>query len=593
MSPSGRALVPPVVLLGVVLLAAARPAPARADDNLIWWTAHALVKVRPGDRPDPSAARRGAGAPVTLSAARNEFEPFQVVLRARERPVRRVDAELTDLVAESGEARIASREATVYLERFVELRQPSSAAGGTGEWPDPLVPRVDPYADERRNAFPFDLAERRSQPLWVELYVPTGTAPGRYSGALRVTVAGSPRFSVPVTLHVQPFTLPSTSSLRTAFGFSGPRTLAQHRGRYTSDDDLYRLTRLYAEAALRHRVSLYGGAMVPPPERFTGDRARIDWSTYDRENGPFLDGTVFGADDPLPGARATAVDVTTKPGLDDRRKVLTWRAWAAHFREKGWLDRLFLYLWDEPRGPTDYPKVLHVGRLAREADPELPTLLTEQLVPELAGVVDVWAPLVNCLEPRPGVPNDCEATVAPAAYAKVRSGGSRLWVYTSCASHGCDRVGGPESAAWPSYAIDAPAVAARILPWIAFSLGLEGELYYDTVEAYGAGEDPWHDVRRHGGNGDGTLFYPGTPAEVGGRTDVPVPSLRLALIREGLEDYEYLVLAERAGAGALARSEARTVAPGTFDWSHDPEAVYAARAALAREIVRRREGGGS
>ncbi len=289
----------------------------------------------------------------------------------------------------------------------------------------------------------------------------------------------------------------------------------------------------------------------------------------------------------------TSIDVTTRPGLDDRQTVLTWRAWAAHFREKGWLDRLFLYLWDEPQGPGDYPKVLHAGRLARAADPGLPTLVTEQLVPALAGVVDVWAPLVNCLEPRPGVPNDCEATVVPAAYAKVRAGGAQLWVYASCASHGCDRVGGPESAAWPSYAIDASPVAARVLPWIAFSLGLEGELYYDTVEAYGAGNDPWTDVRRHGGNGDGTLFYPGTTARIGGRTDVPIPSLRLALVREGLEDYEYLVLAERAGAGALARSEARAVAPGTFDWSHDPKSVYAARAALAREIGRRQGGGGS
>ncbi len=234
--------------------------------------------------------------------------------------------------------------------------------------------------------------------------------------------------------------------------------------------------------------------------------------------------------------------------------------------------------------------MLHAGRLAREADPELPTLVTEQLVPALAGVVDVWAPLVNCLEPRPGVPNDCEATVAPAAYAKAGRGGARLWFYASCASDGCDRVGGPASAAWPTYTIDASPMAARILPWIAYSLGIGGELYYDTVEAYGPGEDPWTDVSRHGGNGDGTLFYPGTPAAIGGHTDVPVASLRLALVREGLEDYEYLVLAERTGADALAHSEARKVAPSTFTWSQDPETLYAARLALAREISRRQGG---
>jgi hypothetical protein len=162
-------------------------------------------------------------------------------------------------------------------------------------------------------------------------------------------------------------------------------------------------------------------------------------------------------------------------------------------------------------------------------------------------------------------------------------------------------VGGREFTGWPSYAIDAPPVAHRIMPWLAFHLGIDGELYYNTVEAYARGLDPWEEVRTHGGNGDGTLFYPGTPRWIGGATHVPVESVRLKLIREGLEDYEYLVLRARSGPGEEGRSRASTLAeslaPKTYRWDHDPEALYRARETLARELSnapaadRRWEGG--
>ena len=552
-------------------------------DGFVWWTTHALEKVRPDDSP---AGSPGRPAPVELFAARNEFEPFQLVLRAEERPLRGVDAEVTDLAAERGGAAIPSRHATVYLARPLRLARPSSIEGAAGEWPDPLVPRVDRYAGERRNAFPFDLEPERNQPLWIELYVPPETAPGAYRGEVRVSVGGETRLAVPLRLEVWPFTLPSTASLPTSFGFSGILAVREHHGRYTTDEENFELTRGYAEAALRHRISLHGRSMTPPPAVFRDGRAALDWERYDREVGPFLDGTVFAEDDPLPRARVTSIDVITPPELTERERVLYWRAWAEHFRERGWLDRLFLYVLDEPAGPEDYPEVLRLGRLAREADPELRVLLTEQLVPSLAGVVDVWVTLVNCLEERPGVGSYCEETVARPAYAAAERAGAGLWWYQSGVSHGCTQVGGEPFTGWPSYVIDAPAVAHRILPWLAWSRDIGGELYFNTVETFGReGSDPWRDVFAHGGNGDGTLFYPGTPERIGGSTHVPVESLRLKLIREGLEDYEYLALLERSGAGSAARARAAALGRSTFSWERSPEALYAARRAIGERLA--------
>ena len=42
-----------------------------------------------------------------------------------------------------------------------------------------------------------------------------------------------------------------------------------------------------------------------------------------------------------------------------------------------------------------------------------------------------------------------------------------------------------------------------------------------------------------GGNGDGNLLYPGTPDRIGGQSFIPIASVRLKQLRDGMEDNEY------------------------------------------------------
>ncbi|HUP24286.1 MAG TPA: glycoside hydrolase domain-containing protein [Thermoanaerobaculia bacterium] len=581
--------------LGVLLLLAAFGAPpgdrtardpsaagsshGAAAGDLQWWTTHALDKVRPRDRPRPSG-------PIELSAARNEFEPLQLVLRAGVEGLEVAGATVSDLLGPAG-ARVAGDQATVYVERWLRVRTPSSVEGEAGEWPDALVPAHDRYAGEKRRAFPVALQAGRNQPLWIDLYVPPSTPPGDYRGQVVAQVKGAPAVEAPIVLRVLPFTLPSTSSLPTSFGFSGISALRQHHGGYSSDADNQELSRVYATALLRHRISAHGGSMMPPEWEANAKRVSLRWERYDGEVKPFLDGTVFGDGEPLAGARVTSIDVRTPPSLPNpESKVLYWREWVRHFEQRGWLDRLFLYLWDEPSRDHHYPEVLAIGREARQAAPGLRTLLTEQLAPPLGDVVDVWATPVNCIERRPGIDPYCEETVTRREYAAAERAGRKVWWYQSCMSHGCGIVGdAPTFSGWPSYVVDVDAVANRIMPWLAFAYDIAGELYYNTVEAYNSERSPWDDQYLHGGNGDGTLFYPGTPDRIGGRTHIPIESVRLKLIREGLEDYEYLVLLERSGNAELARREVAKLARSVFDWDRRPEALYAARRALAGALA--------
>jgi hypothetical protein len=76
--------------------------------------------------------------------------------------------------------------------------------------------------------------------------------------------------------------------------------------------------------------------------------------------------------------------------------------------------------------------------------------------------------------------------------------------------------------------------------------------------------------------GDGQLLYPGV--------DGPIASIRLANIRDGLEDYEYLwLLAHRSGMKA-ARQACEPVTMSLETYTRFPEEVSAQREAIARRI---------
>jgi hypothetical protein len=238
-------------------------------------------------------------------------------------------------------------------------------------------------------------------------------------------------------------------------------------------------------------------------------------------------------------------------------------------------------LWDEPR-PADVPALVDRGRAALRAVPDLRTLVTTSFHQSVRDVVSIWVPLINCLEHRPGFDDYCD-TPPYSVYAQEVAAGRSLWFYQSCASHGCNGPGGPYFTGWPSYMIDAPGTANRVMQWVAWRFRMEGELYYSMNEAY-ADRGPWTNIRVSGGNGDGTLFYPGRPDRIGGTTDIPIESIRLKLIRDGMEDYEYLALLARLGGEKAATEFAARIVQAPYRWEGRPEAFLKVRQELGNTL---------
>jgi hypothetical protein len=94
-----------------------------------------------------------------------------------------------------------------------------------------------------------------------------------------------------------------------------------------------------------------------------------------------------------------------------------------------------------------------------------------------------------------------------------------------------------------------PASEQRALGWLSFEYDTSGELYWQTAKKL---TTAWTDQYFMGGNGDGTLFYPGTPSLIGGTHGIPIESIRLKRIRDGREDYEYLRWLADHGQSAVA-----------------------------------------
>jgi hypothetical protein len=128
------------------------------------------------------------------------------------------------------------------------------------------------------------------------------------------------------------------------------------------------------------------------------------------------------------------------------------------------------------------------------------------------------------------------------------------------------------------YTIDAAASQNRAMGWLAYLYDVSGELYYGVDQDL---QTAWTDQWEAGGNGDGTLFYPGTTDRIGGTHPIPIESMRMKLIRNGHQDYEYLKLASAAGHKAEARQIAQQLYPSTFDTIATDAEVDAARRQLA------------
>jgi MYXO-CTERM domain-containing protein len=529
-------------------------------------------KVRPTD-PPPAAQ-----SAMALSCAQNEFCAFQIAVTASGAAATVGDVSVGDLAGPPGQT-LAGSSALVYREGFLDIATASNQNGATGLWPDPLIPKVDAFYGETRNAFPASITAGQTQAFWVELHVPDGQAPGLYTGKATVTDGAGATTDVALTVHVRAFSLPSTSSLGSVYGFDWDGPCQGHFGGYgppnCDDQQLEAINALYFQDALNHRLTISALVYAPPISNGMGD-----FTTFDTLYGPFLDGTALTAPGQLQGAKITSLQYVGD------QTAASYAAWAAHFKAKGWFDRVFDYTCDEPPSGCDWTDIPKRAAIVHAGDPLFRTLTTTSIQEATSnGVlssIDILVPIVNYMY---GTPDDMYPGNQRSQYDAFLMGPNNLlWMYQSCEpSSSCSNGTSQGEDGYPTMFIDEPAVTNRAMQWMDFEYQVSAELYYDTTYAMDSLPDAWTSQYEFGNNGDGSIWYPGKPSVIGGTHDIPVESFRMKMLRGGMQDYEYLNLLTKLGDGAFAQQELAKLTQGA-SITMDPSVLDQARLDMADEI---------
>jgi hypothetical protein len=532
------------------------PNQARDAMTLTIWPELAALKIRPN-----TLAPQPAGTTVAAKGARGEGTCVQVVLRSDVAEAG-VTPSVTAFVGPGG-ASLAPGTLTLYRVDYINVTAVSDAAGALGEWPDPLVPIGQPF-----NGAPFSLTAGRTQPVWLDFRIPRATLPGDYAATFELRDAGGALLgSMPLRLTVWNIDLPPTSSLPTSYGFSRGAAFAIHYPGFPiqSNNTLAdQLTQRYQAEAAAHRITLdVVDAWVG------GQPPALDWTEWD----PFV--SAPGASSFLvPWPPGIPADPRTWSAAQTQMARNFWATAGQHYATRGWLAQSYLYTKDEPQA-ADYPINIGQSQNVHQADPRLRSLVTHEYDAGLAaGNFDIWVPNITQFDP-------AQAGSLAAAYQNEQANGKDVWWYDSNNSNFPDPIN-QQYGKWPDEFIDHHGVNQLVHGPVTWKYRLDGYLYYNTIQAYEAqNPDPWHQLYFFGTNGDGTLFYPGRASIIGGSSELPLPSIRMQLLRTSWTIYDELVMLRDRGRGADADAVANALVTAGAAWSVDPVVYENARQSLA------------
>ncbi len=531
-----------------------------------------------------------SSAPLRIHAARDEFEPFQLVVRSGSS--QSLPVSISDFA--QGSAVITAGNVSLHRVDYVPVTQLSDHFGRLGDWPDPLYP----VAPGSSLSFPANA----NQPLWFTVHVPRDAIPGVYQATVSIGTA-----TVPVELEVWNFALPSAIHLAGEWGFGWSDVVARYKGvidgvvqscYWTLLDALY-------EDFADHRLTPKGvgwpaGLNYPGGVEYNcngtldpeyGD----DWGFHSLaqkylSGGALDNGTGFpsflirGPADNWPPASRPSSFCSQSRGTDPPGNsaynakwfqywtaVSTYLAGTADYAAKG-----YYHIVNEPQTFADYNTVAYLARQTKAAAPAVRIMVSEQVEdliynnPTYPGAkIDIWLPTISNYE-------------VEKAHVRQQNSGEEVWWYFLYG----DRPPLPNPTV-----IDRPGLEARIIPWLAWLERVDGLLYYSTTDW---STNPWSQPWINDGNGDGFLFYPPKDSSVAfdacnAQSNRLVPSIRWELLREGMEDYEYLWLLNEGDPEIGVANEADSLAGGFIAsrtlFSRVPTDLEAARAAIAARLT--------
>ncbi|HUV13640.1 MAG TPA: DUF4091 domain-containing protein [Acidobacteriota bacterium] len=553
-----------------------------AEDKVKVWAVPSIQKVRPEAPVEAANLVWDARAKtVKVAGARNEHVPFQLVISTEPpanrylKPADGFWVEVTEL--RSSDNQIPGERVDLFFEHAILCYGKSSPVGDTGFWPDALAPLTEPFG----MGAAFRKAVR-NRAIWVDIHVPDSVPAGHYEAKILVSQDGRQLDELQLNLEVYDFSLPEETHMLAYIGVSGNWLSPAHSVEPGSKEAQTLLKRYY-DFLYSHRMEPWFNRLLQPEIEVKDGRVelRFDDELYQRYMvelktkrvvleavpGELTNGQTFGE-----------LSAEARARVGDYVKQVV-----AYFTQHNWAERLVLNSpIDEPNTAEHYEETRMWADIVHDIAPNIPFLVTESPVADRPE----WGNLTGHANNFSVHGNRLNDPAVRRAIDRERGRGGEVTWYISC-----DQVF-PQ----PNYFIDGPAIDPVMVPWITWRHSMNGILYW-AVNFWRQTPNPWEDpvtylsgfLCSEGGilNGEGSLLYPGNHVkQYTGQQNVegPVSSIRFELLREGIEDYEYLWLLKSLGAADLADRLVSEMVVDVRAFSRNVPAHFEIRERMARKI---------
>jgi len=505
------------------------PVYAAQRDTLSAWFVDSLVKVF-ADSPAATSKLE-----PTLLCARNGHGSLQVALRSESQRVARLRV-IAPRLGSAALAVQAYRVGTVHVNSHpTDTPLDEVVRGEVGPYPDPLFPLEKVIV----------LNASRTETVWVSVFTPAGARPGIYRGAVEID-AGKQKLKLPFHVEVFAATVPKEQKLWVTNWLWFERDLMEkHFPQLKSEPERYwkvlgnigRTMANYKQNVVFVPVRSLAKAQV------VGGALQYDFGLVDRwieifdkvglarriEGGHLCKRLGGGFDSPLvlPTDLIENGEIVHKDlSADDPHAEQNLREFLRqlrnHLKEKGWLSRYVQHVHDEPHG-AEMPIYRRFVHVVSEELPGVPTLDAISLHEEISAEEEttIWVPKLSTFDDR------LEAIAAHNAH------GGQSWYYICLDPRG----------RYLNRFIDFPTLKVRLLPWVNYRYGLTGYLHWGGNFWT---DQPFENVQPDWGGGfflpagDDAIVYPDP------KHDGVFVSVRLEVMREGIEDYELLMESARS-----------------------------------------------
>ena len=509
------------------------------------WTASAMDMLTPLAVPPAKVCK---SISLSLSLARRERESAQLLVSCG------ADTELSGVTVEIDPLKDASGrtlEGSVKWERvgYIPRRagytpHPCSPAPMEAWIPDPLLP-----------ASPFKVRKGATQSIWITVLAEARAKPGTYRSQVRVKQGGKTLAKVPLAAKVRNFELGSTFGLETAFslmdGFLRKMYPQTWKSRKKEAIDIM----------LDHRLNPDDISRTTPPE--------IEDLLHAKARGMNRFNILNIVPEPKRDVRYVLVAEPDELFTDEFYRAFTGRLrpYLKTLEANGLDSMAYIYGFDE-RKEEFYEGIDRMWKRLKADFPKLPVMTTTKMFQDLAaGKTNKF----NCITTDWYCPvsNDYKEDVADF----LRSKGKKVWWYTCCS---------PASPYANMASIEYPAVEGRlVLGYLTWLHRADGFLFWhvnnwrpdhkpmDEGDTYFPEWNTWNYL---GIPGDGIFLYPGK--------DRIFASIRFANIRDGEEDYEYLLRAEKKLGRKAVVEMMKPYIRSQTDFTRDPAALSSLRDAL-------------